>query len=100
MSDLASVQGTHPGSRLVYAALAFAVGSVAVYVLASTVDDGFYLVSGALGVVAFALGVKARRDARRAGSSGRLALAAMVVGGLLGAAVIALSIVWGISQLV
>jgi len=99
VSDLASVHRT-ASSRLSYIALAFALGSLVFYLLAGTTDDGLYVVAGALAVVAFALGVKARRDDRRAGLRGRFPLVAIIVGGLLGGAVIAFSIVWGISQLV
>ncbi len=62
--------------------------------LAGIVDDGLYVVTGFLGIGAFGLGPKARRDARRACSNGRLALAAMIVGGPLGAAVIMSSIAY------
>ena len=99
MSNLASVHRA-PSVRLSYAAAMFAVGSVVVWVLAGVVDDGLYVFTGVLGIVAFGLGLKARRDARRAGSNGRLALAAMIVGGLLGAAVIAALITYGVSHLV
>ncbi len=99
MSDIASARGMS-SVRLSYAAAALAVGAVVVWVLAGIVDDGLYVVTGVLGIVAFALGLKARREARRAGSNGRLALTAMIVGGLLGAAVIVASIAYGVSHLV
>ncbi len=99
MSHLASVHRA-PSVRLSYTAVTFAVASVAVWVLAGIVDDGLYVVTGVLGIVAFGLGLKARRDARRAGSNGRLALVATIVGGLLGGAVIVASIAYGVSHLV
>lgn len=99
MSEVASVRST-PSSLLSFVALAFSVGAVVAWVLAGIVDDGLYAVSGALGIVGFGLGAKARREVRRAGSSGRLALTAMIVGGLLGAAVIVATVVWGFSHLV
>ena len=89
-----------PLSRTAFAALAFALGAVVFYVLAGGFDDGLYLVAGALGIVAFGLGLKARREARRAGSHARLALTAIVVGGLLGGLVVAFSIGWGVYHLV
>lgn len=99
MSNVASARST-PSSRLSYAALAFAVGAVVAWGLAGMVNQDLYSVTGALGIVAFGLGVKGRRLARSAGESGRLALAATVVGGLLGGAVIAALVGWGISALV
>jgi len=100
MSNVAAMQGRTAFGRLAYAAIGFALASVIVWVLASVVDDGLYTITGVLGIIAFGLGLKARRDAQRAGSGGRLALAAMLVGGFLGAAVIVASIVYGISHLV
>ncbi len=99
MSDIASAHRA-PSGRLSYAAVAFAVGSVVVWVLAGIVDDGLYTVTGALGIVAFALGLKARREAKRVGRRQWPALAATIVGGLLGAAVIVASIAYGVSHLV
>ena len=100
MSDIAATPSRTPSSRLTYVAIAFALASAVVWVLAGVVDDALYTVTGALGVIAFGLGTKARRDARRAGSRGRTALGAMVLGGLLGAAVIVASVAYGISHLV
>ena len=100
MSDIAASRGRASAGRLTYAAIGLAVASAAVWVLAGVVDDGLYVFTGVLGVVAFGVGLKARRDERRAGSRGRLALTAMIVGGLLGGAVIVFSVVYGISHLV
>ena len=100
MSNFAATQGRATSDRLAYAAIGFALASVIVWVLAGVVDDGLYTVTGALGIVAFGLGFKARRDARRAGSRGRPALAAMIVGGFLGGLVIVFSVVYGVSHLV
>ena len=100
MSAVAATQGRTTSGRLAYAAIGFALASVIVWVLAGVVDDGLYVITGVLGIVAFGLGTKARRDARRAGFRGRRALAAMLVGGFLGAAVIVASIVFGVSHLV
>ena len=46
MSDLTSAHRA-PSGRLTYAAVALAVASVVVWVLAGTVDDGLYVVTGA-----------------------------------------------------
>jgi len=100
MSDIAAQRGRASSGRLTYAAIGFALASVTVWVLAQVVDDGLYTVTGVLGLVAFGLGLWARRDARRAGSRGRPALAAMLVGGFLGGAVIVFSIVYGVSHLI
>ena len=100
MSDIVATRGRTSSSRLAYVAISFALAAAVVWVLAGVVDDALYTVTGALGVVAFGLGTKARRDARREGSRGRAALAAMILGGLLGGAVIVASAVYGISHLV
>ena len=100
MSDIAATRGRTSSSRLTYAAISFALAAAVVWVLAGVVDDALYTVTGALGIIAFGLGTMARRDARRAGSRGRAALAAMILGGLLGGAVIVATIAWGISHLV
>ncbi|MGH3136435.1 MAG: hypothetical protein ACRDPV_08080 [Gaiellaceae bacterium] len=100
MSNVAATQGRATSGRLTYAAIGFALASVVVWVLAGVVDDALYTVTGILGIVAFGLGFKARREDRQSGSRGRLPLAAMLVGGFLGAAVIAFSVAYGISQLV
>ncbi len=99
MSDIATPRVRASSGRLTYAAIGLALASVVVWVLAGIVDDGLYTITGVLGIVAFGLGLKARRGARRAGSRGRPALAAMIVGGFLGAAVIVASIVYGVSHL-
>jgi len=98
--SVAAAQGRATSGRLAYAAIGFALASVIAWVLAGAVDDGLYTITGVLGIAAFGLGFKARRVAQRAGSRGRPALAAMIVGGLLGAAVIVASIVYGVSHLV
>jgi predicted Na+-dependent transporter len=100
MSDLASAHRAPSAGRLSYAAVAFALGSAAAWILAGMVDDSLYVVTGALGIVAFGLGLRASRQAKRLGARRWPALAATIVGGLLGAAVIAFSIVWAISELV
>jgi len=100
MSDIAAPRGRASSGRLTYAAIGFALASVIVWVLAGVVDDGLYTITGILGIVAFVFGFKARRDDRGAGSRGGPALAAMLVGGFLGAAVIVALIVYGISHLV
>jgi len=100
MSDISATRGRASSGVLTYAAVAIALASVVVWVLAGIVDGGLYVITGVLGIVAFGLGTKARGDARRAGFRGRPALAAMLVGGFLGAAVIVASVVYGISHLV
>jgi hypothetical protein len=99
MSDLAHMSRGRSAGRS-YAALSFALAAAVVWVLAGIVDDGLYAITGVLGVAGFGLGAKVRRDERRAGSHGWIALAAMILGGLLGAAVIVATIVWGLSHLV
>ena len=97
MSYFAAVRRGRPSS-LSYVALALALASVAAWVLAGTLDDGLYVVTGALAITAFAVGGKAWRDAKRVGSPRRSALAAMVVGGVLGGAFIVYTVVWAISE--
>lgn len=99
MSDFASTYDA-PSSRLSYVAIAFAVASFVIWLLAGSVDQGLYIPAGVLGIVGFGVAVKARREARRAGRHGRIALAAMIVGGLVGAVVVAFTLVEGVSQLV
>jgi hypothetical protein len=93
MSDLASPYCSSAG-RSTIVALALALSAVGAYVLAGIVDDGLYAVAGLLGLTAFAVGVKGRRAARRVGLRLWPATAAMLVGGLLGAAVLAFFVGW------
>jgi hypothetical protein len=85
-------------SPLSYVALALALAAVVAWVLAGMLDDGLYVVTGALAIAAFAVGGKAWRDAKQVGFPRRSALAAMIVGGLLGAAFIVYTVVWAISE--
>ncbi len=77
------------------AAAALALAGLAAWILAGTVDDALYLVSAASGIAAVVAGWTARDGATR-----RLALAAVVVGGLLAAQIIVYSAVWAVSELV
>lgn len=99
MSSLSTLHHA-PHRRLTLTAALIALCSVVMWVLAGIIDDSLYLYTGALGVIAFGLGLKARRDATRAGEKSPVALAATVVGGAAGAAVIVAVIVWAISQAV
>ena len=100
MSDVATARGRVSAGPWSFVAVVFAICAVAVWVLAGIVDDGLYPVAGVLGIAAFGLGLKARREARRVGTAQWPALAATIVGGLLGALVIVFSIVYGVSQAV
>jgi hypothetical protein len=100
MSTVATARSDAVSKRLSIAAFAGGLATVATLVLAETVNDALYLVGIALGVATVAVGAKARRDARRSDSKGRLALAAMIVGGLPAALIIVYSVVYGISKLV
>jgi hypothetical protein len=86
--------------RSTLAAVAFALAAAVVWFLAGVVDDGLYAVTGALGVIGFGLGVKARRDAGRAGTRTWPALVAIVLGGLLGGAVLVAFVSWSVYHLV
>ncbi len=99
MSNLAT-ERLLPSRRLSLAAFALALSAAATWVLAATADDALYVVVGALGISAVAVGGKARADATRAGSKDRLALAAIVIGGLLAALVLAFTVVWAITEVV
>jgi hypothetical protein len=81
-------------------AIALAICAVTVWVLAGIVDDGLYVVTGVLGSVAFGLGLKARREAKRTGLRQWPALVGIVLGGLLGAAFVIGFLVWGMYHLV
>ena len=100
MSEITATHGRTSSSPLAYVALGLAVAAAIVWVLAGIVDDGLYTVTGALGILAFSLGVKGRRQASRAHSRSWPAIAAIALGGPLGGAVIVASAVYGISHLV
>jgi len=85
---------SHP-SRGALVALLFVLVAVALYIAAGAVDDGLYLWAGIAGLIAAIAGARARRGPGR-----RVALAAMVVGGLFAAAVFVFTVIWGIGQLV
>ena len=76
-----------------------AAGALLAYGLALSVDDGMYVVCGALGIAAFAAGRRARRSMDR-GPAHTVVLLATIVGALAGAVVIVCSIAFGISHLV
>ncbi len=82
-------------SRGALVALLFALVAIALYIAAGTVDDGFYALTGIAGLIAAIAGARARRGPGR-----RVALAAMVVGGLFAVAVFVFTVIWGIGQLV
>lgn len=81
-------------------AFVLALTALALYAAATVVDDGFYALSGALGIVAFVAGLKGRRAAKRAGARTWPATAGIVLGGLLGGAFVAAFVGWGIYHLV
>ena len=99
MSTVATGKPGSAPNRTSIAAWAGALATVVAFVVAESVSDAFYLVAMAVGIATAVLGVRARRDARRSGSTGRLPLAATIVGGLPAVAVIVYSIVYGISKL-
>jgi hypothetical protein len=100
MSDLAAPTQRSAFGPWALAGLVLAVASVLVWFLAGVVDDGLYALTGVLGLAGFASGLKARRDAKRAGAPTWPALVAVVVGGLLGGLVVAFSIAYIVSELV
>jgi hypothetical protein len=100
MSNIATAGAESASNRLSITATVFALATVLVWLFAATVNDGFYVLAAALGLAAVGVSAKARTEARRNGSKGRLALAAMIVGGFIAAAVIVYSAVYGISKLV
>lgn len=99
MSELAATpsRSTRPWSL---AALGLALVALALYAAATFVDDGFYALSGGFGIIAFVAGLKSRRTAKRAGARLWPATVAVVLGGLLGGAVVAAFVGWGIYHLV
>lgn len=99
MSDITAAQG-RPAYGWSFVAVALAIAAATAWVLAGLVDDGLYTVTGALGIVAFGMGLKARREAKRTGARQWPALSATIVGGLLGALVIVSTVVWGLSHVV
>ena len=99
MSTVATGRRGSAPNRTAIAAAVGAVATVAAFVVAESVSDVFYLVAMAVGVATAVLGVRARRDAKRSGFTGRLPLAATIVGALPAVAVIVYSIVYGISKL-
>ncbi|HEU0247212.1 MAG TPA: hypothetical protein VFR38_09030 [Gaiellaceae bacterium] len=80
--------------------MGLAIAAATVWVLAGIVDDGLYTISGLLGAAGFASGLKGRREAKRAGLGQRLALTAIILGGLLGAAFVVAFAAWGVYHLV
>jgi hypothetical protein len=100
MSQIASSRSRTWLATSQYVALAFALAAAAVWVLAGIVDDGLYVLTGVLGIVGFAVGLKGRREARRAGVRTWPAIVAIVLGGLLGAAVVIAFVAWSVYHLV
>lgn len=99
MSDLTAPRRDASPGPWSYAAVAFAIAAAVVWVFAGIVDDGLYAITGALGVVAFGLGFKARGEAKRVGARQWPALAATIVGGFLGGLVIVFSVAYGVMHL-
>jgi hypothetical protein len=99
MSSVATARVT-PSSRISLIAFALALITVVTWFIAATVNDALFLAVAVVGAGTVALGAKARKEARRGGSKGRLALAAMIVGGLPAALVVVYSAVYGISKIV
>lgn len=100
MSTIETDRAGATPSHTSFVAFAGGLATVTLWALAASVSDALYLVAAAFGVATVVLGARARQGAKRAGSRGRLALAAMIVGGLPALAVIVYSIVHGISKLV
>lgn len=88
MSDLAATRSriTIPASSAV--GLTCVLAAAGLWVLAGIIDDGLYALAGIFGIVAFAAGLKGRREARSVGGRAwAAALVAIVLGGLLGGSV-------------
>jgi hypothetical protein len=100
MSDLTATQSRAPSGPWAYTALGFALASAAIWFLAGFVDDGLYAVTGILGLAAFALGLRGRREAARAHSRSWAALVGIALGGLLGGAVLVAFVYFVISKAV
>jgi hypothetical protein len=98
MSDLAPTYRT-VATRSSWIALALALASVVAWVVAAGGADELWLGASFLGLVAAGLAWRSRREARRAGGKGTIALVAMLAGGLVAAQVIAFTIAWGIYHL-
>ena len=99
MSTISTPTAERAPLGLSAAACIGAVATVATWALATAVDDAFYLVTMVAGLATIGLAAAARRDARRRGSRARLAVAALVVGGVPAAFVVVYSIAYGISKL-
>jgi hypothetical protein len=99
MSTVATAR-VAPSSRLSLIALALGLITLVTWFVAATVNDALFLPVALVGAAAVAAGAKARREVRRGGSKGRLALAAMIVGGLPAVLVIVYSAVYGILRIV
>ena len=99
MSNVATASAAR-STRVTPVALALAVAAVAVWIVAGLWADELFLVGALVGGAAAILGEKARREARREGSPPRLAVVAIVVGGLVAAQVAGYSLVWAIGELV
>ena len=97
MTELTLSSSRH--GPLSVAAVALAAGAAVAYGLALSVDDGYYVICGVLGIAAFAAGRRARRTMDR-GPATAVTLLATIVGGLAGAVVIVCSIAFGVAYLV
>jgi hypothetical protein len=88
MSDLTATSSRAPSGPWAYAGFGLALVAAAIWFLAGVVDDGLYAMTGILGLAAFAAGLRGRREAARAGARTWPALVGIVLGGLLGGAVL------------
>ena len=98
MSNVATAGFARSG-RLVPVALTLALAGVVGWVVAVLWADELFLVVALVGAVAAAAGVRARREVGRQGSGALLALAAIVLGGLVAAHVAAYALVWALGEL-
>lgn len=89
-----------PPSRSSLVAFVLALGAACTWLLATPINDALFVVAAAVGAVAAAFAWKARSDTRRAGANSGLAVAALIIGGLVTAQVLVYTAVWGISELV
>lgn len=99
MSNFTPASAATPVGRASVIAAVVALAAVAAQAIALTVNDFFYVVAPAVGLAALVLGVRARWEARATQSRGRLALAAILLGGLMFAQFVVYLIVLGISEL-
>lgn len=87
-----------PSLSSVRLAFAMSLGALALF-LAAGADDGLYLPSAIVGVVAATLAWKARARLAAGAEGRRMSLVALLLGGVLGAWVMAYSVVYFATEL-